>query len=78
MMGGHPEEEGRTLVRPEPELCDDESKGEEGGRKAEIGKSEEDLEEGEQFYNKLHHTDQAMSVEERPTKTDKRVWKSKK
>jgi hypothetical protein len=66
-MGGHAEEEGRTLVRPEPELCDDESEGEEE-RKEEIGKCEEDLEEGEKFYNKLQHADQAMAVEERPTK----------
>ena len=76
-MGGHAEEEGRTLVRPEPEFCDDESEGEEE-RKEVIGKCEEDLEEGEKFYNKLQHADQAMAVEERPTKIDKRVWKSKK
>jgi len=46
-IGGHPEEEGRTLVRPEPELCDDESEEDEGRRKEERGKREEDLEEGE-------------------------------
>ncbi len=65
-------------MRPEPELCDDESEGEEGKRKEEIGKSEEDLEEGEQFYNKLQNADQAMAVEDWPMKTDKRVRTSKK
>lgn len=65
-------------MRPEPELCDDESEGEEGRRKEEICKSEEDLEEGEQFYNKLQHADQAMAVEDWPMKTDERVRTSKK
>ena len=34
-------------MRPEPELCDDESEEDEGRRKEERGKREEDLEEGE-------------------------------
>ena len=76
---GDPEEEGRTLVKPEPELCDVELEEEEGRRKEDAEKSEEkELEEDEEFCNKVQHAEQATAVEERPTKKAKIVRKSKK
>jgi hypothetical protein len=67
------------MVRPEPELCDEELEEEEGRRKEDAEKSEEkDLEEDEEFYNKVQHAVQANAVEEKPTKKAKIVRKSKK
>ena len=60
------------MVRPEPELCDEELEEEEGRRKEDAEKSEEkDLEEDEEFYNQVQHAVQAMEVVERPTNKGK-------
>ncbi len=63
-----------TLVRPEPELCDVEKKKEEeqGRRKEDAEKSEEkDLEEDEQFCNKVQHAVQANAARRGPRKKPK-------
>jgi hypothetical protein len=67
------------MWRREPELCGDELEEGQGRRKEDVEKSEEkDLEEDEEFYNKVQHAVQANAVEERPTKKAERVRKSKK
>jgi hypothetical protein len=71
----------RTLVRPEPQLCDDESEEEVGRRrrrKESPEKSkEEDLEEDEEFYNQVQHAVQALAVEERTTNKGKSLRPTK-
>ena len=61
-----------TLVRPEPELCDVELEEEEGRRKEDAEKSEEkDLEEDEEFCNKVQHAVQANAARRGPRKKPK-------
>ena len=51
------------MVRPEPELCDDESEEEKGPTSEQ--EDEEDLENDEEFNKQVQQAVQAIAVEER-------------